>query len=85
MIERIKNEPAMFFAIVRQAISLAVAFGLQLTEPQTLALGAFVEMVTAFMTRAAVTPNGLAEHRVLMGNSPTTPLTPAQEAANPRS
>jgi hypothetical protein len=71
---RIKNEPAVVSAIVRQAIVLLSAFGLNMTAEQTVAVSLFVESITTLFTRQSVTPNQLAEHRVAMGGSPTVPL-----------
>lgn len=52
------REPTILMALVRQIISLAVAFGLKLTPEQTAALLGLVELVTTLINRAKVTPVG---------------------------
>ena len=71
---RLLNEPVLLAGAIRAIIYAAGTFGFALTNEQTLALIGVVEAVSALVTRALVTPNQLAEHRVAMGGSPTKPL-----------
>lgn len=71
---RLFNEPALVSAVVNTGMLALIAFGLSLTEPQMLAVMAFVNAVLALVVRALVTPNQLAEHRVDMGGRPTVPI-----------
>lgn len=71
---RLLNEPVMVGAVIRAIILAASSFGADITPEQMAALMLAVEGILALVTRALVTPNQLAEHRVEMGGSPTTPL-----------
>ena len=51
------HEPAAWGAIVRAAVILGTAFGLSLTETQSLAIYGFIEVFTLYFVREAVTPN----------------------------
>ena len=50
------REPVMYLAIVKIALVLVVAFGLDLTIEQTAAIYALTEAVLAFIARSQVTP-----------------------------
>lgn len=71
---RLLNEPILIGAAIRAIIYAASTFGFGLTNEQNLAVMGAVEAVLALVTRALVTPNQLAEHRVAQGGSPTKPL-----------
>lgn len=83
-INRIFNEPVALGAIVRLGILMLMSLDvLKLTEGQMLAVMGFVEAVIGFITRTFVTPNHLAESRVVDGRSPTNrdvSLSSLQEA-----
>jgi hypothetical protein len=81
--KRIFNEPVMLGTVIRTGLLMLMAFGVGLTMVQLAAVMVFVESLTALTTRAYVTPNHLAEQRVAMGNSPTTPLTNEQKSNLP--
>lgn len=57
VIEKIRREPALLVGFVSAAISLAAAFGFDLTAEQTGAIMAAVTAGLAFVVRAQVTPN----------------------------
>jgi hypothetical protein len=73
------NEPASIAGAFIAIVAVVKAFlrwgGIEVpTEADTavqLAIAAWVGL----LVRSKVTPNGLAEHRVSMGNRPTEPLT----------
>ncbi len=65
------NEPVVWMGLIRAAVVLAAAFGLNLTSEQTGAIYLMAEAVSMFVTRRNVVPNGLAEYRVEMGYKPT--------------
>lgn len=52
------TEPVVIIAIIKAAIVLAVAFGLNLSVEQTAAVYAFVETVATLWQRSQVTPAG---------------------------
>lgn len=56
MIERIKNEPALFLALVGQVIAVAVGFGVELTTNQVFLLEGLVAAAVSFGIRKRVTP-----------------------------
>lgn len=56
MIEYIKNEKALIPQIVGVALSVAAAFGLDLTTEQTVALAGAAALVAAIVTRQTVAP-----------------------------
>jgi hypothetical protein len=60
-------------------ILAAVSFGFDMTTEQIASTMFAVEAVIALVTRARVTPNALAEHRVDMGGRPTVPLGEQQQ------
>ena len=64
------REPAMIVAFVGAVISLAVAFGLQLSADQTAAIIAVVQILLGLITRSQVTPTPIASF-------PATDATPA--------
>ena len=51
------HEPAAWGAIIRAAVVLGTAFGLNLSEAQSIAIYGFVEVFTLYFVREAVTPN----------------------------
>lgn len=71
---RLLNEPALISAVINTGLLALIAFGFSLTEPQMLAVMAFVNATLALIVRALVTPNQLAEARVAAGGSPTVPM-----------
>ena len=73
MWKRILNEPVVITSLVSSAIALGIGFGLKVTPEQLSLIMAFVGTLLAFLARAAVTPNQLAEERVAQGGSPTVP------------
>lgn len=72
--KRLLNEPVLIGAAIRLSLIAAIAFGMNMTEDQMLALMAALEAILALVTRALVVPNKLAEERVDAGNRPTEPL-----------
>lgn len=50
-------EPAVWLGLIRAALVLGTAFGLELTEGQTLAIYAVAEALTTAIQRSVVTPN----------------------------
>ncbi len=58
MLERLKREPVIAVDMIKNAMLMAVAFGLDLTDAQQTAVLAFVATSTAmaFGTRKLVTP-----------------------------
>ena len=56
MINLIKQEPAVFYALVGAIISLGVTFGLQLSAAQTGAILAVVQLIIGVVTRSQVSP-----------------------------
>lgn len=50
------REPAVILGLLGAAITLAVAFGLKLSDAQTGAITAFAVAVLAFVTRTQVKP-----------------------------
>lgn len=61
MLEKIKNEPALVSGFIAAAISLAVAFGFDLSQEQVGAIMALVVAVLAFVTRSQVSPSTPSE------------------------
>lgn len=57
MKERILNQPVAIGVLVRATVMLVTAFGLRLTDEQSLAIYGFVEAFLAVWTWLAVTPN----------------------------
>lgn len=55
--EKIKREPALLLGLLGASITLATAFGLELTNEQTGGITAVVVAILAIITRANVTPN----------------------------
>ncbi len=70
----LKNEPVALAAIIRGVILASAAFELGLTSEILVGIMVVVEALVALVTRAVVTPNGLAEYRVSRGGRPTVPL-----------
>jgi hypothetical protein len=70
---RLLNEPVVITSLIQSGIALGIAFGLTVTPEQLAAIMAFTGTVLAFLARALVTPNQLAEARVAEGLSPTQP------------
>lgn len=62
--KRIQEEPAVVFALVNALLALAIVFGAPLSEAQTGALLAVVNIVVGFLTRQQVTPVTKVEERV---------------------
>jgi hypothetical protein len=56
MLDRIKQEPVMFQAIIQAAVALALSFGLKLSSTQVGAILAFTAAILSFWTRSQVTP-----------------------------
>lgn len=56
IIEIIKNQPALVIAFIGSGISLAVAFGLDLTAGQVGEIVAFTTAALGFVTRMLVSP-----------------------------
>lgn len=56
ILDRIKEEPAMFYALVSALITMAVAFGLNLSTDQMAAVLAPVAILLGLLTRSVVTP-----------------------------
>lgn len=73
-LRRILNEPVMFVSVVQSGFALAIGFGMDITKEQLVLIVAFTGTVLAFLARAFVTPNKLAEERVAAGGSPTKPM-----------
>ena len=73
--KRLLNEPVLIGAAIRLSLIAAIAFGLNMTEDQMLALMAALEAILALVTRALVVPNQLAEARVDAGFRPTEKMT----------
>lgn len=65
------NEPVAIAGAIRAVIFAITVFGVEVTPEQLAAVMAAVEAVLVLVTRALVTPNQLAEHRVDMGLRPT--------------
>lgn len=57
IIERVKNEPALVTGLIAAILSLAIAFGVDLSEAQQTAVLGVAFAVMAIVTRAQVTPN----------------------------
>ena len=57
ILDRIKEEPAMFYALISALITMAVAFGLNLTTDQMAAVLAPVAILIGLLTRSVVTPD----------------------------
>lgn len=74
---KLLNEPVMIAAAVRAVLVAAVAFGVEITAEQLATGMVAVETILALVTRALVTPNQLAEHRVDMGYRPTQQIPDA--------
>jgi hypothetical protein len=72
-VSRLFNEPVLLAAAIRAVIYVAISFGAHITQEQLATIMVAVEGVTALITRTLVTPNQLAERRVALGGSPTTP------------
>lgn len=51
------REPALILGLVAAAITLAVSFGLELSDEQNTAITVFVIAVLSFVTRSKVTPS----------------------------
>lgn len=51
------REPALILGLVAAAITLAVAFGLDLSDKQSTAITLFVIALLSFVTRSKVTPS----------------------------
>jgi hypothetical protein len=56
MLQRIKEEPVAFQALLQALIAMAVTFGLQLEAAEVAAILAVTAAVLGFFTRQAVTP-----------------------------
>jgi len=50
------REPVLYLALVKAAVVLVVAFGLDLSLEQTAAIVLLIEAVLAFLARSQVTP-----------------------------
>jgi hypothetical protein len=72
-VKRLLNEPVMIAGAVRAVILAVMAFGFTVSPEQLAAVMLALESVLSLLTRTLVTPNQLAEQRVAMGGSPTTP------------
>lgn len=71
---RLFNEPVLIGAAIRSCLLAAIALQwVRLTDQQIATVMVAAEAVLALFTRALVTPNQLAEQRVLEGGSPTKP------------
>lgn len=57
----IKSEPAVVIALIGAALTVAVAFGVSLSDAQLGAISAFVTVLVGFVTRSQVTPAVPAE------------------------
>ena len=64
------NEPVALGAAVRMSLLAAMAFGLNMTEVQLVALMAAVEAVLGLITRSSVVPVTLAKERMADGVDP---------------
>jgi hypothetical protein len=73
----LQREPVWIAALVRQGITVGVAFGLKLSAEQIAVLMGFVELVTTIVSRAYTTPNA----RLAWTDPPVpeAPATPADE------
>ena len=67
ILERIKNEPALLIGLVSAAISLILAFGIDLTEKQVGGIMAVVVALLALVTRSQVTPTRAVAAEVVKG------------------
>lgn len=56
MRDRIRNEPVMVSAAVTAALNVALAFGLNLSTEQTVAVNAAVAALVGLYARSKVTP-----------------------------
>ncbi|MBP6728226.1 MAG: hypothetical protein KA129_01285 [Microthrixaceae bacterium] len=51
------REPALILGLVAAAITLAVSFGLELSDEQNTAITVFLIALLSFVTRSKVTPS----------------------------
>ena len=56
ILERIKNEPALFMAFVGQVVAALVVFGVGLTPEQIITLEGLVAAAVSVLIRRKVTP-----------------------------
>ncbi|HKE25116.1 MAG TPA: hypothetical protein VKB88_22300 [Bryobacteraceae bacterium] len=56
MLQRIKQEPVMFQAVIQAALALGLSFGLKLSSSQVGAILAFTAASLSFWARSQVTP-----------------------------
>jgi len=70
---RLLNEPQRIAGTVRAVVLAAMAFGFQVTVEQLGVTMLALELVLTEISRAFVTPNQLADARVIAGRSPTEP------------
>lgn len=61
MIDRIKNEPALYIGLVQAILALVVTFGLDLSVEQVGAILAVTAAVLSVVTRTQVTPTRTIE------------------------
>jgi hypothetical protein len=71
------HEPAAWGAIVRAAVVLGTAFGLSLTEGQSIAIYGFVEVFTLYFVRQSVTPNAKLSDATIARAEMSPPGPPA--------
>lgn len=79
ILERIKNEPALLLGLISAAISLALAFGLSLSEEQIGGIMAVVVAVLALVTRSQVVAFRRVEsYQTVQGETVTGPAAPPE-------
>lgn len=76
ILERVKNEPALLIGLVSAAISLILAFGIDLTDKQVGGIMAVVVALLALVTRSQVTPTRAVAAEVVKGEVVTGAATP---------
>ncbi len=75
----VQTEPASFSAVLRAGLLLAEAFGLHWTPAQMAEVQMFVELLLAFLTRSATTPNtvlakvGISTQTAVVQDPPPSP------------
>jgi hypothetical protein len=83
--ERITNEPALILGAVQAALTLAVVFGMRLSESQIAAVLTFSGALLALLTRQLVVPVGRSDALAAvaletgrrMGHSERPPMLPS--------
>ncbi len=76
-IDRIKQEPVAFQAVIQMGLAMFVSFGLGLSGEQTGAIMAFTAAILAFFTRQHVTSNSETARQV--GVALNTPVPEREE------